>query len=491
MEDNKLVKERIEKMDKITKKGIEPYPYSFDHKDNSKDLKEKYEKLETGEKSSYEAKLAGRIMLLRKMGKASFCHLQDEKGRIQAYFREQDIGKDQYDLFKLLDLGDIIGVEGQIFKTKKGEVTIYVKKFEILSKSLRPLPEKYHGLQDKELRYRQRYLDLIINPEVKEVFVKRAKIISAVREFMNSHNFTEVDTPYLQTIYGGANARPFETHINAWDMKMYLAISPELFLKRLVVGGMERVYTIARNFRNEGVDKTHNPEFTMMEFYWAYKDYEDTFKLFEELWEFVAKKVLGTTKINYQGTEIELKAPWRRLKMIDALKEYANIDVEKLSDDEIKDLLKEKGVRLDGIFNKGLAIAELFEELCEDKLIQPVHIIDHPTETSPLCKIKRGNECLIERDEPYVNGWEVGNIYSELSNPLIQKQMFQEQEERGRGGEDETHPMDEDYVTALEYGMPPTGGAGVGIDRMVMILTNSPSIRDVILFPTMKPIEDS
>lgn len=487
MEQNRLRQERIEKVHTLRKKGIDPYPYSFTGYTFSTVLLEKYKSLKDGENTTDTFSLMGRIMTLREMGKASFAHIQDQEGQIQAYFREEDLKN--FDIFKMLDLGDIIGIKGHVFKTKKGEVTLWAKEFVLLSKSLLPLPDKFHGLQDTELRYRQRYVDLIANPEVKKTFLLRSKIVSAVREYLDAKGFVEVDIPTLQPVYGGANARPFTTHINAWNLDLFLSISPELYLKRLIVGGYEKVYTICKNFRNEGVDKTHNPEFTMMECYWSGVDYEEMMKLTEELYAYVAKKVLGTTEITYQGIHLSLKNPWKRMTMYDALKEYAKIDVTKLSDKELFVLLKKHKIDSHGM-SRGLAIAALFEELCEEKLIQPIFITDHPRETTPLCKLKRGDPALIERFEPYINGWEIGNGYSELTDPLLQKQFLEEQVERGRGGDEEAHQMDTDYVRAMEYGMPPTGGVGIGIDRMVILLTNAASIREVIFFPTMKPEND-
>jgi lysyl-tRNA synthetase class 2 len=482
---DKLIQERIDKLNQIKSLKIEPYPYTFKGYTFSNILRERYKHLKEGEKTSDKVIIIGRLMTLRDMGKASFGNLQDQEGRIQIYFRDEDIN---YNLFKLLDLGDIIGVKGEIFKTKKGELTVWARELTLLSKSLRPLPEKFHGLQDPEIRYRQRYVDLIANPNVKRIFLLRSKIISAVREYLDKKGFIEVEVPTLQPVYGGASAKPFKTHINAWNLDLYLSVSPELYLKRLIVGGYEKVYTICKNFRNEGVDKTHNPEFTMMECYWSGADYNDMMELTEDLYEFVSMKLLGTTEIEYQGTKISLKKPWKRMTMHEALKHFAKIDVEKLSLDDIYDLLKENKVEFDEeLTNKGLAVAALFETLCEQYLIQPVFITDHPKETSPLCKLKRGNPDLIERFEPYINTWEVGNAYSELTDPILQRKFLEEQAEHGRGGDEEAHQMDEDFIRSVEYGLPPTGGLGLGIDRMVILLTNAPSIREVILFPTMKP----
>jgi lysyl-tRNA synthetase class 2 len=490
-EDNRLVKERVDKLHKLRELGINPYPYSFAVSHRSKDILSKYDHLKPEEKTKDKVKVAGRIMQLRRMGKASFMHIQDDKGKLQAYFRADDIGDKTYDLLKLLDIGDIIGIEGTVFKTKTGEVTVYASDFDTLCKSIRPFPEKYHGVQDKELRYRKRYLDLIFNPESKEVFVKRSRMIEAVRDFFRNRGFMEVETPALQTIYGGANAKPFVTHINAWDMKMYLSISPELYLKRLIVGGFDKVFTICKNFRNEGVDKFHNPEFTMLESYQAYVDYNDVMKLLEECYEHTCVKVNGSTKVNHvyngQPVEIDFKAPWPRMTMADSLKNFAGIDVSKADRDELEQLMINYSVEYEGDFTKGLAIQLLFEALVEEKLIQPIHITDHPYETTPLCKQHRSNPELIERFESYCLGAELCNAYSELNNPLVQRKLLEEQAEELRGGAEEAHPMDEDFIESIEYGMPPTGGLGFGIDRMAIVLIGAESIRDVILFPTMKP----
>ena len=488
MEENRLVEERIRKLKEIRAVDVDPYPYSYDVKDKALEINEKYSKLKKEQHTKDKVSVAGRIMQLRRMGRVTFMHLQDQSGRIQLYFRENDVGKKNYKFLKKLDIGDIIGVKGEIFKTKTGEVTVDVRKYSLLCKTLRPLPEKFHGLKDEELRYRQRSMDLIMNPEIKEVFVMRNKIMNAIREFMNSQGFLEVDTPTLQPIYGGAEAKPFKTHINAWNMDLFLQISPELYLKRLMVGGYEKVYTICKNFRNEGVDKTHNPEFSMMEFYQAYVDYNEMMKLTENLFEFVAKKVLGTTKIEYQGKKIDLKAPWKKLTVKDAIKKFTDIgDVDRLDDDALKKLLKENNIEYEVSFSRGMAIALLFEELCEEKLIQPTFIIDYPKEVSPLCKAKRKDDALIEKVEPYINGWEIGNGYSELNDPIVQRKLLESQAKNLRKGMEESHPMDEDFVKAIEIGLPPAGGMGIGIDRMVILLTNQPSLRDVLFFPTMRP----
>ena len=477
-----LIQQRLQKLEELRKLNIEPYPYSYNKTHNASEILKL--KLKKEEKTKKIVNLAGRITSLRIMGKASFGHLQDQTAKIQFYIREEDVKN--YNIFKkLIDIGDVIGISGFVFKTKTNETSIWVKSFQLLTKSIRPLPEKWHGLQDIEIRYRQRYLDLIVNPEVKDVFIKRFEIIKAIREFFEKQGFVEVEIPVLQPIYGGANARPFKTHINAWDLDLYLSISPEIYLKKLVVGGLEKVYTICKNFRNEGVDRTHNPEFTMLESYQAYVDYNEVMKLTESLYEYVIKKILGTTKIKYQNNIIDLKTPWKRLTMYEALKKYLSLDLENMNDSEIKKALKKFDLEYYH-YSKALAIDLLFS-LVGPKLIQPVHIIDHPKESTPLCKLKRGNKELIERFESFINGWEVSNAYSELNDPILQKKLLEEQEKKGRGGDEEYHPMDKDFIKALEIGMPPTGGLGIGIDRMVMLLTNSKTIRDVILFPTMKP----
>ncbi len=479
MTENRLIKERKKKLKELIDKGIEPYEYSYDRTHFSKDVVEKFDELDDSN-----VKVCGRIMSMRDLGKVAFMDLQDGKGQVQLFFRTDNL--DNYDLIELLDIGDIIGCKGEVFKTKRGEISINVSEFSLLSKSLRPLPEKWHGLKDPEIRYRQRYLDLIMNPEVKEVFEKRAKIYKAIREFLDKRGFIEVRTPILQTQYGGANARPFVTEINAWKIDMYLRIAYEMHLKRLIVGGFEKIYDLSSCFRNEGADKTHNPEFAMMEIQWAYADYNDMMKLTEELWEYVAKQVLGTTVVEYDGNKIDLKAPWKRMTMKDAIKKYADIDVDELSVEELREFADKNNVEYEEV-TKGHLILDIFEELCEPEIIQPVHITDHPKESCPLSKPHRDNPELIERVEPFINGMEVGNGYSELTDPLLQEELLREQAEKGRGGDEEAHPMDEDFVIALEHGLPPNAGMGIGIDRMVMLMTGVESIRDVILFPVMRP----
>ncbi len=485
--EDQLMQERIRKLNEIREKGIVAYPYKFDKKHNALELQEKFSKLKKEEKTKTKVSVAGRIMLLRRMGKVTFMQIQDQSGRIQVYFAQDNVGKEKYKLLKKLDMGDIVGIKGLIFKTRTGELTIDVKKYELLCKSLRPLPEKFHGLKDDDIRFRHRELDLIMNPGVKDIIIKRAKVLKHIREFMDKKAFIEMSTPILQTIYGGANARPFVTNINAWNMPMYLKISPEIFLKRLMVGGFEKIYDMNYNFRNEGVDKTHNPEFYMIEYYWAYADREMIMELTEELWEYVALKVNGTTKVKHGKTSIDLKRPWKKMKMADAVKKYAKIDINKLSDTEIKNVMKGYNIEYEGDFSKGVAMSLIFEELVEDKLIQPIHILDHPIESTPLCKPTKYDPHLVERTEFYINGWEIGNGYSELNDPLLQRELLEKQAELGRAGDEEAHPMDEDFLQAIEIGMPPAGGLGFGVDRMIILLTGADSIREVIPFPTMRP----
>ena len=490
MAEDKIFQDRLNVLNQIREIGARAYAYSFDATHSAKQLLAKYGDIGE-EKSEETVSSAGRIVLLRKMGKAMFAHIQDFTGRVQIYMRKDDIGEESYALAKMLQVADIIGVKGRVFRTKTGEVTIYVEKLELLTKSLQQLPEKYHGLHDVELRYRQRYVDLIVNPEVRDVFLKRTKIIHTIKDVLNSHGFIEVETPTLQPIYGGANARPFVTHHNTLDMDLYLRVSNELYLKRLLVGGFERVYEFVKDFRNEGIDRTHNPEFTQVEFYCAYGDYNDAMEIFEQIWAKAATEVCGSTKITYQGVEIDLTPPWERLSMVDAIAKYARIDVTGMSDGELRKYLDDSEVEYEKNSTRGLLINRIFEDKCEDKLIQPVFIKDFPIETTPLCKpLRNGDGNFVERFEPYVFGWELGNAYSELTDPVLQRKLLEQQVERGRGGEEETHPMDEDFVRAIEFGMPPAYGVGIGIDRMVMLLTDSVNIRDVILFPLLRPEEE-
>lgn len=441
--------------------------------------------------SDYEGKtvnIAGRIMLKRGMGKASFCDLHDRDGKIQLYIRKDEVGDDAYEGIKKLDIGDIAGVEGEVFTTHKGEISIKVKYFTLLSKSLQPLPEKFHGLKDQDLRYRQRYVDLIVNPDVKQTFITRSRIISSMRNYFDSNNFLEVDTPVLNTIPGGATARPFITHHNTLDLDMYLRIATELHLKRLIVGGMERVYEIGRIFRNEGMDTRHNPEFTTVEVYQAYADYNDMMDLTENLVCHIANEVLGTLEITYQGEQIYLKAPWERITMQNAVAKYAGIDFGTVeTDEDARQLAKSIGVHSEKNDSWGKVLNTVFEEKVEENLVQPTFIIDYPVEVSPLAKRMPSNPKLTERFELFITRREIANAFSELNDPIDQKCRFEEQVKQRDAGDDEANMMDDDFILALEYGMPPTGGMGMGIDRLVMLLTDSPSIRDVLLFPTMKP----
>ena len=433
--------------------------------------------------------VAGRIMSKRIMGKASFCNIQDLKGNIQSYVARDSIGEESYGEFKKYDVGDIVGIEGEVFKTKTGEISVHAAKVTLLSKSLQILPEKYHGLVNTDLRYRQRYTDLIMNEEVKDTFIKRSRIISAIRRFLDSQGFMEVETPMLVSNAGGAAARPFETHFNALDEDLKLRISLELYLKRLIVGGLERVYEIGRVFRNEGLDTRHNPEFTLMELYQAYTDYHGMMDLTEKLYRFVAQEVLGTTTITYRGTEMDLGKPFERITMVEAVKKYAGVDFEEIHTlEEARAIAKEKGVAYEERHQKGDILNLFFEEFVEEHLIQPTFLMDHPVEISPLTKRKPDNPDYVERFEFFMNGWEMANAYSELNDPIDQRERFKAQEEQFAKGDEEANHTDEDFLNALEIGMPPTGGIGYGIDRMVMLLTDSPAIRDVLLFPTMKTL---
>lgn len=485
--EDQIVQERQKKLGELRKLKINPYPYKFDKKDNSISIKRKYDKLKPDQKTKDSVKTAGRVMTIRDMGNLIFATIQDGYDKIQIVLQKGETPEKTMKLFSdLTDSGDFIGVEGIVFKTKRGEVSILVKNLEILTKSILPMPEKWHGITDKEERYRKRYLDLMMNPEVRKIFETREKIIDAIREFLKQRGFVEVDTPYLQSIYGGAEARPFKTKLNALNMELFMAISPELYLKRLIVGGFEKVFTIARNFRNEGIDRWHNPEFAMMEIYEAYSDYNDMMELMEDLYEYVCKKVLGTTKVKVQGQEIDFKKPWKRMTMAEAIEKYAKINVLKMSEKQLKDFVKKNHIEAKGD-SWGWLVQAIFEHFCEKELVQPTFITDHPRETTPLCKIHRKDDRLIERFEPFCLGAEMANAYSELNDPEVQEKYLKEQEEMAKKGNEEAQPYDEDFLEAIKYGMPPTGGIGIGIDRMIIMLTGSESIRDVILFPFMKP----
>ena len=489
IDENRLIQIRKEKLIELQKNGQDPFAITkYDRTHTSKQIRDKYEELEEKDVS-----IAGRIIAKRIMGKASFCTLQDSEGKIQSYVSINDIGEEEYNAFKTWDIGDIIGIKGFVFKTKTEEISIHAEEAILLTKSLRPLPEKFHGLKNEDLRYRQRYLDLIVNPEVKEKFIKRSKILKEIRNFMDERGYMEVETPMLTTVATGDAARPFITHHNTLDLQMYLRIAPELNLKRLIVGGFDKVYEIGKNFRNEGMDIKHNPEFTVMEFYSAYEDYNDMMNIAEQLISTVAQNALGTTKINYQGTDIDLTPSWKRITMIDAIKEVTGVDFNTInSDKEAQELAKEKGVEYEEYKNtRGHIINEFFENFVEETLIQPTFIIDYPVEVSPLTKRKKDNPSLVERFELFIGGREYGNAYSELNDAIDQYERFMKQVEAKEKGDEEAGGMDEDFVNALEIGLPPTGGMGIGLDRLIMLLTDSASIRDIIFFPTMKPINNT
>ena len=483
---SEILQIRRDKLKELQDSGCNPFEITkYDRDAVSKDILDNYEAYENKEVS-----IAGRLMSKRVMGKASFCHVADRDGLIQGYVARDSLGEEPYKAFKKLDIGDLVGVKGTVFKTKTGETSIHVTEITLLSKSLLPLPEKFHGLKDPDLRYRQRYVDLIINPEVKNTFIIRSKIIKYIREFLDAKGYIEVETPILNTIPGGASARPFITHHNTLDIDMYLRIATELHLKRLIVGGLEKVYEIGRIFRNEGMDIKHNPEFTSIELYEAFTDYHGMMDITEDMICYVCDKVLGTTDITYQGTELHLGKGWERIPMIDAVKKYGNIDFDAIETDaDAMQALKNAHIEFEGELSRGECIALAFEELVEDKLVQPTFVTDYPVEVSPLAKRKPSDPRLTERFEFFIMGREYGNAFSELNDPIDQKERFQRQVELREKGDEEANMMDTDYINALEYGMPPTGGLGIGIDRLVMLLTDSYSIRDVLLFPTMKPLD--
>lgn len=490
---NLLMQHRHDELKSLIEKGIEPFAYNFDISNYSKTIKNNFDQYE-----NKDVKIAGRIMAIRRMGKASFAHIQDNEGRIQIYLKKDDVGEN-YDVFKLLDIGDIIGVEGFVFKTKTGEISVHGKSFTVLSKSIRPIPIPKESLDeqgskvihdqfaDKELRYRQRYLDLILNSDVKEVFRTRSKVVTEIRKYLDDSGLLEVETPILQPLYGGATARPFVTHHNALDIELYLRIADELYLKRLIVGGFDGVYEISKDFRNEGMDKTHNPEFTMLELYVAYKDYFWMMEFFENMIANLCKNVFDKTEFEIEGNKINFNPPWQRISMVDELKNKVGIDLLSASNDELIKILKTKNVDMEGGESKGKLIDLLFEVTVQPALIQPTFVTDYPVELSPLAKKHRSREGLVERFEGFVLGREICNAFSELNDPIDQRSRFEDQAKMKEEGDEEAHQIDEDFVRALEYGMPPTAGLGVGIDRLIMLLTNQPSIRDVILFPQMRP----
>jgi len=485
--DNDLIRAKKENLSKLRAKGVDPYPYKFNVTAYSSDLHSKFVSLKN-EEFGPEFSVAGRVMAKRSFGAIAFFKVADSKGNLQFFMKKDLTPNSVFDLVDLIDVGDFVGGIGKVYRTQRGELSILVSSLEVLCKSILPLPEKFHGLQDIEIRQRKRYLDLIMNPEVRDTFVKRSKIVSAWREYMDKEGFLEVDTPTLQPNYGGASARPYVTISNAWKSTFYLSISPELYLKRLLVGGYEKVYTVCKNFRNEDVDKTHNPEFTMSEYYWAFAELNDIIGLTEKMVEFVALKVNDSTKVNYQGKEVDFKAPWKRIKMVDSLSAKLGKDVNKMSLEDLLKIASKEGVEIDADEEKwGLVVAELFDHFFEADLIQPTWVMEYPKETTPLCKPSRVDpKKLIERTELYALGAELGNGYSELNDPILQRQFFEEQKDQGKA-KGENHPIDDDFLDAMGYGMPPAGGFGLGIDRLVMYLTNSATIKDVIFFPQMKP----
>lgn len=490
---NTLIKRRFEELNELKSKGVETFAYSFDIDSNSQDIKDNYK-----DEEKRVVRISGRLMAIRRMGKASFAHIQDYKGKIQIYLRKDDIGE-SYTEFKLMDIGDIIGIEGYVFKTKTGEISVHITSLKLLAKSLRPLPvakettdEKgnkiiHDQFADKELRYRQRYLDLIVNPHLKDIFIKRSRIISAMRTFLDKHNFLEVETPVLQPLYGGAAAKPFITHHNALDTNLYLRIADELYLKRLIVGGINGVYEISKDFRNEGMDRTHNPEFTMMELYVPYHDYEWMMNFVEEMIQDICREVFDSFEFTFEDKSLNLKSPWKRISFVEAIEEKTGLNVITASVEELKKKTKELNINVTGIEGKGKLIDEIFSEIIEPELIQPTFVMDYPLELSPLAKKHRSKEGVVERFEAYFGGKEICNAFSELNDPVDQRQRFMDQGKMREEGDEEAHQIDEDFIRALEYGMPPTAGLGIGIDRLVMVLTNQSSIRDVIFFPQMKP----
>ena len=490
---NVLIKRRYEELEELKSKGIETFAYSFDADVYSEDIKNNFEKYE-----NKDVKLAGRIMTIRRMGKASFAHIMDQKGRIQIYLKKDDIG-DNYDAFRLMDIGDIIGVEGYVFKTKTGEISVHLKSLKLLAKSLRPLPIAKEGeddqgnkviydqFADKELRYRQRYVDLVVNPGVKDVFIKRSKIVSSLRNYLDSKGYLEVETPVLQPLYGGASARPFVTHHNALDIELFLRIADELYLKRLVVGGFDGVYEISKDFRNEGMDRSHNPEFTMLELYVAYKDYNWMMDLVEELFEHICKNVFGSFQFTFEDKTINFTRPWKRINYVEAITDKTGVDVIAASENELRALAKNLGIEIEGLFGKAKLIDEIFSQVVEPEIVQPTFVVDYPLILSPLAKKHRSKAGLVERFEGYIAGKEICNAFSELNDPVDQRKRFEDQVKMREAGDEEAQQVDEDFLRSMEYGMPPMAGLGIGIDRLVMLLTNQSSIRDVIFFPQMKP----
>ncbi len=479
---NDLKQVRLDKLGELRDMGIDPFGTRFERDCNAGQIQADFDQLD-----GQTVRIAGRIMSKRRHGKAGFANLQDLSGDIQLYFRKDDVGEEKYELFKKLDMGDILGIEGFVFRTQKGEISVHVHDFVYLSKSLNPLPEKWHGLKDVEMRYRQRYVDLIVNPVVREVFIKRSQIIKEIRKYLDKKDFLEVETPMMHPIAGGATARPFTTHHNALDMSLYLRVAPELYLKRLIVGGMEKVYEINRSFRNEGISTKHNPEFTMLELYQAYADYQVMMELTEDLVSSVMFKINGTMIAEFEGQQIDFTPPWRRVTMLDVIKQHTSLDFSQIKgDEEARQAAKRLGLEVKPTESRGEIINEVFEEFVEDKLIQPTFVYGHPVEISPLAKRNANNPEFTDRFEVFIMQREIANAFSELNDPIDQRGRFMKQVEKRAGGDVEAQMMDEDYLNALEYGMPPAGGLGIGIDRLVMLMTDSPSIRDVIFFPTLR-----
>jgi len=482
---SELKQVRLDKLDELRAAGVEPFGQKYERDAMAQQIIDNFDTME-----GKQVRIAGRIMSKRRHGKAGFANLQDLSGQIQLYIRQDDLGEEKYELFKKLDMGDILGIQGEVFRTQKGEISVHVHDLIYLSKSINPLPEKWHGLKDVELRYRQRYVDLIVNPEVKDVFIRRSRIIKEIRNYLDGKGFLEVETPMMQPIPGGATARPFITHHNALNMELYLRIAPELYLKRLIVGGLEKVYEINRNFRNEGISTKHNPEFTMLELYQAYADFGDMMDLTEDLISSTVEKITGSMQVDFEGQIIDFTGPWQRISMLDAIKQHTGVDFHTILDDAgARQAAAQLGLEGHDEDSRGELINIIFEEFVEEHLVQPTFIYGHPVEISPLAKRNVENPAFTDRFELFITRREIANAFSELNDPIDQKGRFQKQVEKRAGGDGEAHMMDEDYINALEYGMPPAGGLGIGIDRLVMLITASSSIRDVILFPTLRPRE--
>jgi len=484
-----IISNKWEEIEELKREGIDPFGHSFNRTYKIKDLIEKNKVLQIGECGKEKVSIAGRLMALRAHGKAVFADIEDISGRVQIYIKSNKVGADAFKLFSKIGVGDILGLSGLIFRTQTGEITVFVEEFTLLCKSVRSLPEKWHGLKDVEIRYRKRYLDLIVNPSVREIFIKRSKVVQSIRNFLDDKGFLEVQTPIMQPIPGGATARPFITHHNTLHRDLYLRIATELYLKRLIVGGLEKVYELGCDFRNEGISTKHNPEFTMLELYEAYGDYHSMMQITEELFVYILKEISGTLAIEYRGNKIDFTPPWKRISMLKAIEDAVGVQVDKISQKDFSKVVKEYNLNIKGSINRGEIINELFEKIIEPTLIQPTFVIDYPLEISPLSKQKKDNPELVERFELFVSSMELANAFTELNDPSEQKRRFEEQVAKRKAGDMEGHFMDEDYIEALEYGMPPTGGLGIGVDRLIMLLTDSDSIKEVILFPQLKSIE--